>query len=178
MAGKKQEILNAGVSILAEHGPEGLHARTVATRVGVNHAAVHYYFPKRSDLIRAVIEHAFTSFAEQRAQLVSETGPERLKAHLNMVRSYARPESGFLTIWTSCFLWAKEDDALRAELVRYLREWAFLLKLELKNAKGSNPLSDPETLVAALVGIGLLAQTMGDEFDHRAKIKKILASLS
>lgn len=178
MANRKSEIVEHAYKILGEQGLEGLHARTVATSVGVNHAAVHYYFKTRPDLILAVLDHALSQFSLDRQSLVEANPTDRLKAQVNQTRLYAKLESQFLTVWLSCFLFAKENQAVRTELVRHLREWAFMLKLDLKSVKASNPLGDPETLVSVLIGIAMQAQLIGEDFDYRSKLKAILKSLS
>lgn len=175
---KKGEILAAAYRLLGERGLEGLHARTVAAEVGLNHAAVHYYFRTRSDLLTAVLEHALAKFADDRQALIEANEDEKLKGQIYQMRAYAKASEPFLTVWLSCFLYARENEAVRTELVRHLREWAFTLKLELKGVKGSNALGDPEILVSTLLGIALQAQIVGEDFDYRGKLKAILRSLS
>lgn len=174
---KRELALEAAYDIVSEEGLEGLHARSVAARIGVNHAAVHYYFKKRSDLLLALADFALAKFARDREAVLEDAGSDRLKAHSQQVRAYCRSDSGFVAVWASLFVASLTDEDLKAELVRHLREWSFTLKVELKNAKGSNPLSDPETLVATMLGIMVCAHTLGEDFDYRGKLKAILKSI-
>ncbi len=79
---KRELALEAAYDIVAEEGLEGLHARSVAARIGVNHAAVHYYFKKRSDLLLALADFALAKFARDREAVLEDAGSDRLKAHL------------------------------------------------------------------------------------------------
>src|ERR1041384_7947179 len=49
---------------LASAGFGGLRTRDVAADVGVNIATLHYYFPSKEALIRAVIGHAMHRFSQ------------------------------------------------------------------------------------------------------------------
>ena len=66
---RQHSIVVAAFEILTERGFEGLRIRDVAARVGINNATLHYYFPAKEDLIRAVF--AFTSEA-----YLSDLAPE------------------------------------------------------------------------------------------------------
>jgi TetR/AcrR family transcriptional regulator, regulator of cefoperazone and chloramphenicol sensitivity len=59
---QRQALIRAAYHIIAEEGFEGLRTREVAGRVGVNIATLHYYFPTKEDLIRAVVEYLRTVF--------------------------------------------------------------------------------------------------------------------
>jgi AcrR family transcriptional regulator len=43
--------------VIATKGFEGLRIREVAARAGVNSATLHYYYPTKEALVRAVVEH-------------------------------------------------------------------------------------------------------------------------
>ncbi|HEX2646820.1 MAG TPA: TetR family transcriptional regulator, partial [Candidatus Dormibacteraeota bacterium] len=55
---RKQQLVKAAFTQIAERGFEGLRTREVAAEVGVNIATLHYYFPTKEALIRGVLEHA------------------------------------------------------------------------------------------------------------------------
>ncbi|HMS56056.1 MAG TPA: helix-turn-helix domain-containing protein, partial [Fimbriimonadaceae bacterium] len=83
---RRGQILDTSFEIVHEHGLEGLHARTVAARIGINHAAVHYYFPKREDLILALCERLGKRLSDDRATALEST--DRLKGHFQQARAY------------------------------------------------------------------------------------------
>lgn len=178
-------MLEAAYEIVGQEGLEGLHARSVAAKVGVNHAAVHYYFAKRPDLILAVLEYALGRFSSDREKLLANatTPTDRLDAHLAQAEAYAAPGSRFVKNWVSFFVASMMDSAIRSELVRHLREWSVTLGLDLKEGlrtngvQKSSPFIDPDILAATLLGLEICAQTIGPEFDMAAKLDAVAASL-
>lgn len=52
---RREELVRASYNLLVERGFEGFRVREVAQRAGVNIATLHYYFPTKEDLIRAVV---------------------------------------------------------------------------------------------------------------------------
>lgn len=62
-------LVEAGVALLGEVGWSGLTTRAIATRAGVNHGLVHYYFGGLDDLRRAVastvIERSLLSVVDE-----------------------------------------------------------------------------------------------------------------
>jgi AcrR family transcriptional regulator len=173
---RREQILAAAVELVHEHGIEGLHARTIAARIGVNHAAIHYYFPKRDNLLLAMCEFISARFTQDRAKALE--GSDRMKGHLQQARAYCAEDSVFLTNWLALYQVARDDQAVRAELVRFLREWIFTIGLEIRKVKNPGPLHDPEILVATCLGVMICAQTLGEEFDYRSKFKSILKELN
>ena len=59
---RREELVLAAYREIAERGFEGLRTREVANEVGVNIATLHYYFPTKESLIRAVLDHAMGRF--------------------------------------------------------------------------------------------------------------------
>ena len=59
---RRDELVLAAYREIAENGFEGLRTREVAGAVGVNVATLHYYFPSKEDLIKAVVGHAMSRF--------------------------------------------------------------------------------------------------------------------
>jgi AcrR family transcriptional regulator len=54
--GKKQEIVNAAVSLLAAGGAEGLTASALASRAGVSKANLFHHFESLDDIVLAAFE--------------------------------------------------------------------------------------------------------------------------
>src|SRR5215472_3374095 len=61
---RRRALVAAAYGRIATDGFEGLRTRDVAADVGVNIATLHYYFPTKEALIRAVIGHAMQRFTE------------------------------------------------------------------------------------------------------------------
>jgi AcrR family transcriptional regulator len=56
-------LVLAAFHLIAEKGFEGLRTRDVAQRADLNIATLHYYFPSKEDLIRAVVAYMQERFA-------------------------------------------------------------------------------------------------------------------
>ncbi len=115
---RKAQILAAAYEIVGLNGLEGLHARSVVVKIGINHAAVHYYYATRADLLLAVAEYAIARFVRDRDKLLAASslpGP-RVEAHLAQAEVYCKPNSRFLKNWVSFFVAAIADEKLRGVL--------------------------------------------------------------
>ena len=91
---RRHDLVQAAFHGIAERGFEGLRTRDVAADAGVNIATLHYYFPTKEALIRAVIGHAMARF---RSTLSPDGGSDdQLASHVRAVRTLMRrqPELG------------------------------------------------------------------------------------
>ncbi len=80
--GNERAILAAAESVFAEHGFDGATMAEIAARAGVPKPNVHYYFPTKAELYRAVIERVLTAWLDaadvvrrQRATLPKRSPP-------------------------------------------------------------------------------------------------------
>lgn len=182
---RKQQILAAAYEIVGTEGLEGLHARSVAAKIGINHAAVHYYFPKRNDLLVAAAQYAITRFAADRAKLLSNANSTtaKLDAHLAQAEAYCKANSRFLKNWASFFVAAIADDALRSQLAGHLKDWSKGIEPDVQAGSKSgavrraSPFANTELLVAALLGLMFCAHIDPEGFDVSEKLDIIAGSL-
>src|ERR1700737_5199374 len=87
---RQEALVQAAYGLLAERGFEGLRTRDVAAKVGVNIATLHYYYPTKEKLIRAVLGYAMERF---RSTLQPAGSPgEQLRARFAGIRRLARDE--------------------------------------------------------------------------------------
>jgi AcrR family transcriptional regulator len=163
---RKEQILKTGYEIVGRSGIEGLHARTIAAELGINHAAVHYYFRTRYDLLAALAEYAFHRFELDRQRLLNKSKKgQKLEALFAQAAAYTRPESSFAKNWASFFVASIAEPTLRPLLVKHLHGWVKGLEEELAHLENSDtPLARPSILAAALIGIIVMAHACGEEF--------------
>jgi len=180
---KRDEILQAGYEILGSEGLEGLHARTVAAAVGVNHAAVHYYFPQRRDLLLGVLEYLCERFeSDWQAFHARGTGKSgALAMSLAQATAYGKPASRFWKAWASLFVAAQSDEAILKRLQRHFTSWSKRLASELNAAAParvkSGPWAQPGVLPAALLGMGIASQLMPNEMSAQARFAPLTEAL-
>lgn len=68
----KNELIKAGVAILAKDGVSGLSLRKVASKAGVSHAAPYAHFADKQALIAAISIEGFRQLYERVNQVVEE----------------------------------------------------------------------------------------------------------
>ncbi len=68
-------LIEAGVALAREGGPDALVLREAARRVGVSHNAAYRHFANREDLLRAVADQARAELAHTMRQRLAEVDP-------------------------------------------------------------------------------------------------------
>ncbi|HEX6548060.1 MAG TPA: TetR/AcrR family transcriptional regulator [Candidatus Dormibacteraeota bacterium] len=112
--GRRAELIRAAYERIATGGFEGLRTRDVAADVGVNVATLHYHFPTKEALVRAVVGYALSRFV---STLAGEGTPwEQLRAHLQGIRRLIREEPQLPAVMSELAMRANRDPAL-AELM-------------------------------------------------------------
>lgn len=54
---RRESIIYSAIDLIDEQGIQAVSTREVAKRQGISHTAVFQYFPKKKDLLYAVLEH-------------------------------------------------------------------------------------------------------------------------
>ncbi len=181
---RKEQILATAYEIAGNKGLENLHARTIAAELGINHAAVHYYFAKRTDLLAALTAYAQRRFEGDLDRVSGNrtTATQRLEAHIALYEAYARPASRFFRVMASLFVASSGEAIIRDALQKATVAQAARLKLDLDAAKaegGINPdsvFADVDSLSGYLSGLCYRSQLMSG-MDPTPMIDQLFASL-
>jgi AcrR family transcriptional regulator len=157
---RRQALVQSAFYEIAERGFEGLRTREVAAHAGVNVATLHYYFPTKEALIRAVLEEAMRRF---RSTLVSDGTPaDRLRSHLRAVRTLLREQPQIGSVMGELALRSARDPAM-ARILREMNDtWHRTLRAMLRQAARDGNL-EPELdsdAVAAIVMSTLMNLTL------------------
>src|SRR5580704_14677256 len=81
--GNERAILAAAEAVFAEHGFGGATMAAIAARAGVPKPNIHYYFPTKQRLYRAVIERVLTAWLDAaRSFDTSADASEALTAYI------------------------------------------------------------------------------------------------
>ncbi len=111
---RREELVLAAYRQIAERGFEGLRTRDVAGEVGVNIATLHYYFPTKESLIRAVLDHAMGRFL---TTLEPHGSPSsQLRNHLRAVRNLMLEEPELGSVMAELALRSVRDESIRTIL--------------------------------------------------------------
>ena len=70
-----QRVIDASIRLLAQKGPAGIKARSVATEAGVSTMVVYHHFGGIPELIAAVVDHGFRELGARFAALPVTADP-------------------------------------------------------------------------------------------------------
>jgi AcrR family transcriptional regulator len=148
---RREALVLAAYSRLAEAGFEGLRTRDVAAEVGVNIATLHYYFPTKEALIRGVVGHAMGRF---RTAFAPGSKPgEQLAAQFRGIRRLAKNEPELFAVMGELALRSSRDPAIAAIFKDTIEAWHSTLRTLVGHAQNEGFVDknlDPDT-VASLV---------------------------
>src|SRR5271169_4919372 len=108
--------LSAAFACLAADGFEGLRTRSVADRVGVNIATLHYYFPTKEALIGGVADFLAAQFITLHAPPVPPTGRaalDRLHQEFADAHFYRTKHPDLAAVLCELQLRGRRDPAIR-----------------------------------------------------------------
>ncbi len=164
---RREELVLAAYREIAERGFEGLRTREVADSVGVNIATLHYYFPTKESLIRAVLDHAMERF---RSTLAPHGLPSaQLRNYLRSVRSLLVEEPELGAVMAELALRSVRDRSIGSIMNQMYDVWHVTLRGLLKRAVregGLRPELDSDA-VAALIIATLTSMTLPVMTDPR-----------
>jgi len=157
---RREELVLAAYREIAEHGFEGLRTREVANDVGVNIATLHYYFPTKESLIRAVLDHALGRF---RTTLTPRGSPsDQLRNYLRSVRRLLVEEPELGAVMAELALRSVRDRSIGEIMNEMYDLWHVTMRGLLRRAVregGLRPEMDSDA-VAALIIATLTAMTL------------------
>jgi TetR/AcrR family transcriptional regulator len=101
-AENERVILEAGEAIFAEAGFKGATTAAIAARAGVPKANLHYYFPTKEALYRAVIERVLTAWLEAASSFDESDSPsEALARYIGAKMDLARSMPLSSRVWAT-----------------------------------------------------------------------------
>jgi AcrR family transcriptional regulator len=157
----KDRILDAAFRILHKEGVKKLTQPEVAKVAGVRQSHLTYYFPRRADLVAAVVERFVTAARERFAAL------EQSNDTAALIETLARlmTDPVHMRLFLGFIVEADQDPALRAVLDGHVREFHVLVA-----AAFGREAEDPDVgiLLDLLRGRGLMRMVSGDALrgDH------------
>ncbi len=128
-AENERALLEAAEAIFAEQGFSGATTAAIAKRAGVPKANLHYYFPTKEALYRAVVERVLTAWLAAAASFdASEDPREALSAYIGAKMDLAREMPLASRIWSAEIMRGAPiiQDFLDTTLSEWVaaREWA------------------------------------------------------
>jgi AcrR family transcriptional regulator len=160
---RRQALVLAAYARLASQGFEGLRTRDVAADVGVNVATLHYYFPTKEALIRAVVGHAMRKFGATMSTAGSPV--DQLRGHLAGIHRLFKEEPELFAVLCELALRAPRDPVI-ARIVDDNDAWHRLVRELLRRGVEQGCLAsdlDPDdaaaVVISAIRGVSLPIST-------------------
>jgi TetR/AcrR family transcriptional regulator len=148
---RKQQIVQAAISIMAEQGIPGTTTRRIAERVGVSEPALYKYFPGKKELLLEALGEVGNRFINTLTGAINEEDnvPDRIYAMSTALYEFVvdHPEESMLLFET---VTAARDPEIRAALSDKLIQYTGLLSDMFETGKSEGTVrKDLDTTVAA-----------------------------
>lgn len=171
---RRSELVRIAYELIAQKGLEGLRTREVATAAGIDTGTLHYHFPSKETLIRAVVDHLAKSFQVNRAGSASGV-LEELRNEILDAAVRVRESPDQIRVMFDLRVRASRDTAVAAILTRLDQGWhAHLLDMLHRAAEQGllRPDVRPETAALILkttaVGLGFIGLSEPERVDEVA----------
>lgn len=157
---RRRDLMEATMTVLIEHGFEGLRTRRVAEQAGVNVATLHYYFATKEKLIQGLAD-----YLGERFRTLHAPGPPRARnPGLALLRQefadaafYWAKERKLLLVMQELIHRARRCEVIDRALQSLLAEWRRDLEAMLRGGIGEG-IFRPE--IAPAEGAALMATAM------------------
>lgn len=160
---RREAILKATLSVIADHGTDGVTHRAVAAEAGVPLSATTYWFGSREELLEETLRFAAREETERLERLVLDLAPRELSVREwakgvseMLMRELASDRDRHMALY-ELGLEAARNPALRPEVQRMHEAQLNLAELGARAAGSDDPAADAPVIVAALFGL-LFAQ--------------------
>jgi TetR/AcrR family transcriptional repressor of nem operon len=180
-----ERILDVAEQLAQTRGYNGFSYAHIALRLGVTKASLHYHFPSKAELGRALIARYHAAFEQALGSIDRKVGdaPEKLRRYVALYDAVLRNDRMCL-----CGMLAAEyatlPPAMQLSLTSFfdLNERWLTAVLEFGCGAGSFMLQEPpaeraRVLLGALEGAMLVARSYGDPHRFRAAADHILGDL-
>ncbi|MBT8060262.1 MAG: TetR/AcrR family transcriptional regulator [Gammaproteobacteria bacterium] len=73
----REQIIDKAFQLMLQRGMNGFSYRDISEPLGVKNAAIHYHFPNKSDLVKALIHENHETLKRGTAEFMAYGGPAR-----------------------------------------------------------------------------------------------------
>jgi AcrR family transcriptional regulator len=114
---RRELLVAAAYEVMRTHGIANLRTRDVAAQAGITVATLHYYFPTKEALVRAVIDYAITARMVMPLEIDEADGRQALRTMTSGLAEQARNDPGHFHLLHE-LIWLSHDDSSVRDLLR------------------------------------------------------------
>jgi AcrR family transcriptional regulator len=179
---KRQQIIWALYECLSENGQERVTIKEIASRAGLPHGVIHYYFKNKDEIITALAEAIVESLVTRIDQTLKSTTPEDMhSAIIDFITKSLVMDEKLGPVFYNLIQLSFEREELHRMMKKMLRDYRKQMALFIEKYTGVKPQENLGALLVALTeGIGL--QVMMDrrsftEEKVRAMVEQSITTL-
>src|SRR5260370_42583378 len=135
---RRRSLVLAAYHLIAEGGFERLRTRDIAARAGVNIATLHYYFARKEDLIRSVVEYLLKQFMTAYlpgSSFEMRTPLEQILGELAEMQYLLQEKPELFIVMSELTLRSLHDPAIHAQIAWLDQGWHGYLEHVLRQGK-------------------------------------------
>jgi len=158
MSDKRDEILKIGEDLLRRNGYNAFSYNDISRPLGIKNAAIHYYFPKKSDLGISIIHRNLKAVDDLDSKYASSSALTRLKAFMNVYAESYKNNKVCLVGALATELYSLEEDVQQELKIMVKDTLAALTNILVDGRKnGEFVFSEPPRTKALLIITNMLA---------------------
>jgi TetR/AcrR family transcriptional regulator, regulator of cefoperazone and chloramphenicol sensitivity len=172
---QRARLVQSAYQLIAEKGMAGLRIRDVASRIGLNHATLLYYFPTKEALIQAVSAFCirqFRAIQSPHSSPTSTAGEHLRQLYLSDLAYQLREVPELFLVLDELLLYSRRDPTTNHVFSETVTAWQHSLETLIQEEVAAGGFrADLDVRSAALTimtfcqGIGLLLQTKPGDID-------------
>jgi TetR/AcrR family transcriptional regulator, regulator of cefoperazone and chloramphenicol sensitivity len=172
---RRERLVVAAYEVMREHGIAMLRTRDVAAQAGITVATLHYYFPTKDALVRAVIEYAITDRMVMPLDLDETDGRQALRTMLEGLAKHAENDPGHFRLLHELIWRSHEDEAVRDLLRRWHTGWRDAIAAWLGDKRFRRDLAPEQTAsIVVHAVLGMVTRPPGITTDLSGELDRLL----
>jgi len=179
---RRQAIVSAAISLIAERGLEGFRVRMVATSAGMNHATLLHYFPNKQALVEAVVDQLLEQLRGEGRQHGEPSPWEALSHEFEDLKRRLDRDPSFFVALNEIQLRAYRDPRIARSLQHLYESWRHYLTSVIERGIAVGQFR-PDRAVAEIVDV-IMVQFRGlglnalDQVDSKRMETAVAAQLN
>ena len=173
----REQIIEKAFELMLQRGLNGFSYRDISEPLGVKNAAIHYHFPSKSDLLKALIDESHELLKESTAGFMAYGGPagpqlEGYFAHTLHQYDCGRP---LCMVGALSVDYEELSDEIKAANDRFMKDMGGWLEKVMETGREQGEFSFRGS--AKMKALSILAMTQGARQLARIHGRKILEKL-